>query len=94
MGDIERRSRELAALGGMTAIYGPSLTSTLTFVSSKERFGYFIAPDKATLSGASKSPIGFLGKRKHTEALSFSARKTMSAGCGDEPSERPGDIGC
>ena len=35
-------------------------------------------------TGPPKSPIGFLGKRKHNGAVSFSARKTMSGVCADE----------
>ena len=34
--------------------------------------------------GSPKSPIGFLGKRKHNGAMSFSARKTISVVCADE----------
>ena len=35
-------------------------------------------------TGSPKSPIGFLGRRKHNGAVSFSARKTMSGVCADD----------
>lgn len=35
-------------------------------------------------TGPPKSPIGFLGRRKHNGAVSFSARKTMSGVCADD----------
>ena len=34
--------------------------------------------------GVPEKPEGFLGKRRHNGALSFSARKTMSEVCADE----------
>ena len=40
--------------------------------------------DEANNTGTPKSPIGFLGKRKHNIAMSFSARKTISGVCADE----------
>ena len=36
------------------------------------------------IKGPPKSPIGFLGRRKHNEAVSFSARKTISGVRADE----------
>ena len=35
-------------------------------------------------TGPPKSPIGFLGRRKHNVAVSFSARKTISGVCADD----------
>ena len=39
---------------------------------------------KRDFTGSPKSPIGFLGKRKHNGAVSFSVRKTISGVCADE----------
>ena len=42
------------------------------------------ADDEAKFSGSPKSPKGFLGRRKHNEAVSFSVRKTISGVRADE----------
>ena len=34
--------------------------------------------------GVPEKPEGFLGRRKHNEAVSFSVRKTISGVCADE----------
>ena len=65
---------------------------TFKFYPLKPR-GLILCPERQSMqsalksvekTGPPKSPIGFLGRRKHNGAVSFSARKTISGVCADD----------